>query len=724
MKILKMRASFGKLKGELELKDDFNCLCMPNEAGKSTWSAFLVAMLYGIDTSERASSANQGLPAKERYKPWDGSAMEGAIELLWQGRHITIERSTSGRIPMGVFRAYETQSGIPVSELTAENCGKVLCGVERSVFERTAFIRQLGLAVTADAALEKRLGAMVSTGEEGAKTYLELEKELRNRKNKLAGRAGRIPQLTAEKDSVERNLREIYTLQNDAMELTAKKETARREQAQTAALLERIARAKDAQQQAGLTALEEKIAEQELLCKRLEETAANLPSEEALYELQRRLESRENALQTARMDAAFGVGEAEKPTAVQGFAGLSPQEAKARAQEDAAAFRRFSQKKPKKMALPLILCLLLLSGGIGLSFVWLYVGIVLAAAGLLGLIAVLIAQSKNKAKVTQALHEAQLISLRYGLTDCSQLPQIAEAYAKEQERYEHERAALDAQKQELSQAVCQAQEELDKVLAQIRAFAPQCGTLAACREALSAAAHTHQQFLSQQRSLEALKQQHSSLLLVLGSRERTEADPAALGLDEAKIAYEERMAAQKLSQLSSRLDQAQGAISAKGDPVALEARKEQLSEEISAAQMQAEAIDLALTALKRADEALRSRFSPQITAEAGKLLAALTDSKYPTVLLAPDLSLSVREDAGTVMRPAAAMSCGTADQMYLALRLAMCHQLLPMDAPLILDDALVNFDDKRAEAAIALLKEEAKNRQVILFACRKFPIGE
>ena len=77
-----------------------------------------------------------------------------------------------------------------------------------------------------------------------------------------------------------------------------------------------------------------------------------------------------------------------------------------------------------------------------------------------------------------------------------------------------------------------------------------------------------------------------------------------------------------------------------------------------------------------------------------------------------------------VMRPAAAMSCGTADQMYLALRLAMVHRLLPEDAPLILDDALVNFDDDRAASAIRLLTAEAEKRQVILFTCRKFSFGD
>ena len=120
--------------------------------------------------------------------------------------------------------------------------------------------------------------------------------------------------------------------------------------------------------------------------------------------------------------------------------------------------------------------------------------------------------------------------------------------------------------------------------------------------------------------------------------------------------------------------------------------------------------------LRRADETLRARFSPQITAEAGHILAELTENKYPRVLLEPDMHLSVREADGQVMRPAAAMSCGTADQMYLALRLAMCRRLLPPDAPMVLDDALVNFDPARTRAALRVLREEP--RQILLFTCR------
>ena len=44
---------------------------------------------------------------------------------------------------------------------------------------------------------------------------------------------------------------------------------------------------------------------------------------------------------------------------------------------------------------------------------------------------------------------------------------------------------------------------------------------------------------------------------------------------------------------------------------------------------------------------------------------------------------------------------------------------LPEDkqCPIILDDALVNFDDERCRYAIKVLKDISKKRQVILFSC-------
>ena len=63
------------------------------------------------------------------------------------------------------------------------------------------------------------------------------------------------------------------------------------------------------------------------------------------------------------------------------------------------------------------------------------------------------------------------------------------------------------------------------------------------------------------------------------------------------------------------------------------------------------------------------------------------------------------------------MSEGTADQLYLALRLASLSVHLDdhEPAPLVLDDILVNFDDTRARAALEVLADLSARTQVLFF---------
>ena len=717
MIIHKMRASFGKLKGSLELKEGYNELYLPNEAGKSTWSAFLVAMLYGIDTSERASAQNQGLPAKERYRPWDGSAMEGSIELEWNGKEITIERSTQGRVPMGKFTAYETHSGIPVPELTGENCGRMLCGVERSVFERSAFIRQLGLAVSKDAALEKRMSALVTTGEEEGMSCSQLEKELKNRRTKLIGRAGRIPRNSARLEELLQRLNEIHRLQEEAMALSARKEVQEQQLSATERKLHRLAAARDAQKRLALKELEEKLAQQEALCRSLEASAQGLPSEEALHGLQKQLEQRENALRTAQMDAAFLSEEIQRPIAPRGFEGCdAPLE---QARQDMAQAQQLLAVKPGLPLFPTFLFALCAIAGLVLKAYYGIFGICLLGIGLLGTAVFLVLHLKSKAAAAAAQKMVQTILDRYGVTDPLMILPRGQVYADQLQQYKVRSSEIEATRTQLLAAEQQAREDLEQLLCQVKSFAPHCSSPEECHSAVAESLQTHERLQSQRRLTDYLRQQHRSLKPMLGELSEAQEDPEALAFDEAKLLYEKRNAASRLEALGSRLAQISGALSAMGDPVVMEAEAQQLQEQIDLDTVQLEVIDIAMAALQEADSALRSRFSPQITSEAGKLLGLLTGNKYAALRLDQELQLSVREGDAAVMRPAAAMSCGTADQMYLALRLAMCHRLLPGDVPLILDDALVNFDETRAKAAVELLKAEAETRQVILFTCRK-----
>jgi len=53
-----------------------------------------------------------------------------------------------------------------VPGLTGPSCGETLLGVSREVFERSAFIRQSGLSISQDAGLERRIAALITSGEE------------------------------------------------------------------------------------------------------------------------------------------------------------------------------------------------------------------------------------------------------------------------------------------------------------------------------------------------------------------------------------------------------------------------------------------------------------------------------------------------------------------------------------------------------------------------------
>lgn len=241
MKLLRMTATFGRLEQEtLSLTDGLNVLQMPNEAGKSTWAEFLLAMLYGVDTSERVKTGV--LPVKTKYQPWSGKPMEGVIELTHAGRRITITRTSTARAPLGVFSAVYTDSGLPVEGMTGANCGEMLLGVPKSVYQRSAFVRQAGLGLTADADLEARLSALVTTGDE-AISFAAADKRLLAWQNRVRhNKTGLIPDAERELATVDGALTALAREHEKNLALRAQLQTLQAQQAACEADLRALAR--------------------------------------------------------------------------------------------------------------------------------------------------------------------------------------------------------------------------------------------------------------------------------------------------------------------------------------------------------------------------------------------------------------------------------------------------------------------------------------------------
>lgn len=90
-----MTATFGKLQGRsLELGDGLNIIEAPNETGKSTWCAFLLSILYGVNSRERDRAGF--IADKNRFAPWSGAAMSGRMDCGTELGELTLTRRHPG----------------------------------------------------------------------------------------------------------------------------------------------------------------------------------------------------------------------------------------------------------------------------------------------------------------------------------------------------------------------------------------------------------------------------------------------------------------------------------------------------------------------------------------------------------------------------------------------------------------------------------------------------
>jgi len=114
---------------------------------------------------------------------------------------------------------------------------------------------------------------------------------------------------------------------------------------------------------------------------------------------------------------------------------------------------------------------------------------------------------------------------------------------------------------------------------------------------------------------------------------------------------------------------------------------------------------------------------PAALQEASHWLKQLTEGRYTRITTAVDEArLDVHDAEGTVWNPER-LSRGTREQVFLALRLALVRGLHEhgIVLPVVMDDALVNFDDRRARAAaktlVAFMADQAGDRQMLVLTC-------
>lgn len=708
MILCSMTATFGKLDGEtLSFSPGLNLITAPNEWGKSTWCAFLLAMLYGIDTRQRARQAQ--LPDKERYKPWSGKPMEGSMEVLWQNRRITIQRQTKGRVPMGHFRAFETETGFPVPELTADRCGQVLLGVERSVYQRTGFLQGRDLTVSRDEALSHRLNRLVTTGDDSP-SGPALASGLRELKNKCRyNQSGLLPQARRELEACRSQLQALQKLDVQAAGLEERLRALDRRKQALEVHLTALQRQADREKLAQVDQARDKERQAREELARAQAQCAGLPERAAAERNLAQWRSLQSALDALQLEQAMEQPAPQPPEAPAVLYGLDGEQARSQMR------RRLDALSPPAgpsaagktawalwagAALCGLLLLILLPG------LWRLPGAALLAAGGAGLLRGFLLRRKKAAADAQAARDMQKLLDDYQVAAPEELEPLLQAYQtrwaqyrRALEAYQHRAAALETRRKDLQGKLAQLTGGGDTeafLRTQTQALEAWDAWAAACRSAAQATGH--------RQAMEAV---------TAGLERDPLPDQLDLPEEESRRALEE--VRQAWTQTRSQLDACRGRRAALGDRLRLEAQEEALADRVSRLELWYTALQAGLAALEQAQQDLQSRFAPKIAAEAREILSSLTLGRYDRLLLDRDLSLSAGAAGENTVRPGIWRSDGTVDQLYLALRLAVSRALLP-GAPLVLDDALTRFDDRRLAAALELLRRE--DRQILLFTCQ------
>ena len=704
MKIYSMTATFGKLENKtLTLQPGLNVIHAPNEWGKTTWCAFLVNMLYGVET--RVKSTKTVLADKERYAPWSGSPMSGRIDLNWAGRDITVERWTKGRTPMGEFRAYETETGMAVPELTAATCGEQLLGVERSVFLRSGFLRLADLPVTDDEQLRRRLNALVTTGDESDAGDV-LAQRLKELKNKVRyNRSGLLPAAEKEAAELEDTLGQIDSLRQKMDEVRQRQQE---KKVQIAALenhkiaLE-YAQGEENNHRIMQTQIRRDQTRERL--DRLEEQCSLLPDPEkcaASADQLRQLYQQSMALD---MEQQMLPPAPEKPVS-------SPVTVE-QASGDAQAYRQLQieQKNCRMITKISLYAGVLVAVGLVLSLV-VQNSLLALLAGLL-LLGCTIAVGYFYNKKEAACRKANQLTEKYGSEDVEKWLKEANTALEEERLYTEELTRYE-------QMLTQFRQKREALNGQIRELT-QGQPVSQCLQNWENVARQWQELKEARQDYENAKN-HADMVSAMAKplQKPEEPDHLTYSMEQTQGLLEQAMQEQQF--LKQQQGNYLGRMESMGQEDALRQQLAATRDRIARLTETYAALELAQATLAAATAELQRRFAPRIAKEAQNIFGKLTDGRYDRLTISQDLSLQAGAEEESVLHTAQWRSEGTVDQMYFALRLAVSKALMP-EAPLVLDDALVRFDDIRHAAAMNILKEEAENRQIILFTCQSRELG-
>lgn len=131
---------------------------------------------------------------------------------------------------------------------------------------------------------------------------------------------------------------------------------------------------------------------------------------------------------------------------------------------------------------------------------------------------------------------------------------------------------------------------------------------------------------------------------------------------------------------------------------------------------------LADSLMTSARERFEQQHQPRLIADVERTFNRMTAGEYQEIVCSLNQNetspLTVRHRSEQSKTPSQ-LSTGTAEQLYLAIRLAYVVGYARLSEPMVMDDVLVNFDEQRARETLELLCELAETSQILFLTCHR-----
>jgi uncharacterized protein YhaN len=742
-----MRASrlsihgFGRLAGrDFELGDGLTVVHGPNEAGKSTFHAALVAALFGLLGGGRRTK--EGTALLERHRPWTGARYGAAVELAGGDRSLRLQWD----FERGHHTVLDAVTGV---DLTAEHGGgtdaarlvRALHGVDRATYLRVGCVRQAELAAVEDpAGVRHAVEAALSdaAGDASAESAADAVRAARATAVGLNNSRGKpLPMARTELTAAVAAVAAAEADRHGTEELARQRDEARDRAAELAGRVHELESIRDhlradalRRRVAGAERLAVAVADAERTVAACSARASFEP-EPALPAWRDRLGDLRAARRPGGEDAAaLAALEAREGEAAVRIAELEP--ARGSADREAQVERAVTTAAgPSARAAGATLAagVVLAGGGAATGFsAAIVAGLLAAVAG----IVLAVGARRRSSALQRALPGSgtageRLAAFRHAVACDRELTAIERELAairldaaRVRERLAGERR-VDEELAGLEERVAAALRERGFDVEDMDGALVAYDVAAAERGAYDrGAAERDRAGAELARLLDGDSIEEARTRLGRLERELNGHGPAARGRDADEVEAELAAAAAERDAAVARAERAEGEAATRlelaADVAAAREREAAAREEVARLERVDAVLELAERELRAAAAATYRDVAPRLNAALGAGIERLTGGRYRRALV--DETLAVRLEAPETgsMVGLDAVSAGTAKQVFLVERLELVRLLCPdVTLPVLLDDPFAHFDAERIAATLVYLAELAAERQIVVF---------